>query len=507
MSSRDNGEVTDQVTRPHPAAGGGGSVLRDAAGTAARMVRRGRTMLRKDGAGHSGLATLVELCGVNACGDALVAVALAGTVFFNVPVGQARGKVALYLLITMAPFALLAPVIGPALDKLHGRRIAMAASMLARAVLCWELAGHHSGLGLYPIALGLLVTSRTFGIARAAVTPRVLPHATSLLSANSRVTLVGAVAAAVVAPPALGIGAVIGIGWVLRAGALVFLAAIVLCLQLPAHVDTARGETSATGLARSTFAPRSGRFARALGDLPNALRAVLCMRALVGFLTLFLAFELRTAGSGKSSLAGLAFAAVLGQTTGVTIGNRLGRRRPELLIATGLMLATGACLTGAILYSKPASLVVALFATMGAALGKLGLDAVIQRDITETSRASAFARSETALQLCWVAGGAIGLAPISGRGGLSLTAVFMVAALLVEVAALRRGRSGRRAPAEVPDVLRRRKDAAQAVLTVNAGAQPSRTAAGWRQSSTATIEPAAPPSGPGGGQRLPCDGA
>lgn len=501
-AARDTGGVTDRVTAGH----GRGTALRDAAGgaaeTAARGFRRVRTTLRKDGAGRSGLATLVELCGVNACGDALVAVALAGTVFFNVPVGQARGKVALYLLITMAPFALLAPVIGPALDKLHGRRIAMAASMAGRAVLCWMLAGHHTGLSIYPLALGLLVTSRAFGIARAAVTPRVLPHGTSLLSANSRVTLIGAIAAAVVAPPALGIGDLIGISWVLRVGALVFLAAIPMCLHLPAHVDTAKGETSATGLARSTFAPRSGRFVRALGDLPNALRAVLCMRALVGFLTLFLAFELRTAGSGKSRLAGLAIAAVVGQTTGVAIGNRLGRKRPELLIASGLMLATAACLTGAILYSRPASLIVALFATMGAALGKLGLDAVIQRDISESSRASAFARSETALQICWVAGGAIGLAPISGRDGLSLTAVFMVAALLVEVLALRRGRLEGHRPPVVPEVIRRRKEAA-----ARAAATTGITVPTWQQSPTVTLRREEQSTGPGGTMLMPFDDA
>ena len=151
----------------------------------------------------------------------------------------------------------------------------------------------------------------------------------------------------------------------LRGAAVIFLAAIYNCLQLPAHVDSSKGETAATGLARSTFgAPRS-RFSLALGDLPTALRAMLCLRALVGFLTLFLAFELRTAGSSKTSLAGLAGAALIGQLAGVTVGNRLGRRRPELLIASGLMLATAVCLLGAVAYSRTASLLVALFATGG----------------------------------------------------------------------------------------------------------------------------------------------
>ncbi|OEV22237.1 hypothetical protein AN220_27985, partial [Streptomyces nanshensis] len=78
------------------------------------------------------------------------------------PTGEARGRVALYLAVTMAPFALLAPVIGPLLDRVpHGRRAAMAAAMLARALLALTMAGAVAtgGLELYPAALGGLVSS------------------------------------------------------------------------------------------------------------------------------------------------------------------------------------------------------------------------------------------------------------------------------------------------------------------------------------------------------------
>ena len=49
---------------------------------------------------------------VSTLGDALVAVALAGTLFFAVPVAAARPRVALYLLLTVAPFAVVAPLLG-----------------------------------------------------------------------------------------------------------------------------------------------------------------------------------------------------------------------------------------------------------------------------------------------------------------------------------------------------------------------------------------------------------
>ncbi len=71
----------------------------------ARGIRRAT---HAHGAGESGLGKLIELHGVNGAGDVMITVALASTVFFSVPTDEARGRVALYLAITMAPFTLLA---------------------------------------------------------------------------------------------------------------------------------------------------------------------------------------------------------------------------------------------------------------------------------------------------------------------------------------------------------------------------------------------------------------
>jgi hypothetical protein len=77
-------------------------------------------------------------------------------------------------------------------------------------------------------------------------------------------------------------------------------------------------------------------------------------------------------------------------------------------------------------------------------MGKLSLDAVIQRDVPESTRNSAFARSETALQLSWVLGGAIGLLPMAGRLGFSVAAIAIAGALVSEFVALGRVRRRRR---------------------------------------------------------------
>ena len=97
-----------------------GRVGAAAASGAGRVVHR---LSGASGAGRTGLSNLIELTAAGSVGDAFVAVALAGTLFFSASVDQARGRVALALLITMAPFAVLAPFIGPMLDRVQqGRR-------------------------------------------------------------------------------------------------------------------------------------------------------------------------------------------------------------------------------------------------------------------------------------------------------------------------------------------------------------------------------------------------
>jgi len=92
---------------------------------------------------------------------------------------------------------------------------------------------------------------------------------------------------------------------------------------------------------------------------------------------------------------------------------------------------------------------VALVAGAAQSLGKLCLDALIQREIPEQVRASAFARSETVLQLGWVIGGGIGLVlPLSGPWGLGVASAVTTAMAGFTLTTLQRIR--RSAPARQP---------------------------------------------------------
>jgi hypothetical protein len=84
----------------------------------------------------------------------------------------------------------------------------------------------------------------------------------------------------------------------------------------------------------------------------------------------------------------------------------------------------------AVFYSLAMAAVVAGVAAVANALGKVALDAIIQREVPESLRASAFARSETMLQLSWVVGGAVGIAlPPIGWLGFTVAAALLVLAV------------------------------------------------------------------------------
>ncbi|WP_327369101.1 MFS transporter [Streptomyces sp. NBC_01217] len=408
------------------------------------------------GAGESGLGKLIELHAVNGAGDVMITIALASTVFFSVPTDEARGRVALYLAVTMAPFTLLAPVIGPLLDHLpHGRRAAMAAAMLARAVLALTMSGAVAtgGLELYPAALGVLVCSKAYGVVRSAVVPRLLPPRFSLVKANSRVTLAGLLATGVAAPIGAGLHT-IGSPWPLYGACVIFIGGTVLAFTLPHKVDSAKGERKAhlvTPHGVTTPRPETKRNGKAGGrtngktkarerngekrpglrsvgpSVLNGLQANTAHRALSGFLIFFLAFLLREhplAGqSAAVSLGIVGVAAGVGNALGTAVGSWLRARGPEVIVASVLALALGVAVLAALFFSTV--MVAALSATAGftQALSKLSLDAMIQRDVPEEVRTSAFARSETVLQMAWVVGGGIGIAlPLNGVLGMSVAA-------------------------------------------------------------------------------------
>ena len=452
--------------QPNPVPGGNGpagngqpkvtvtrvAVARSRQLTAAAAARV-RAASRADGAGESGLTQLLWVNALHMAGDAMIAVSLAGTLFFAASADAQRGNVALYLLVTMAPFAVLAPVIGPALDRLQrGRRWALAASLVGRAALALVMVAHYDDVWLYPAALGVLVLSKAHNVLRAAVVPRVLPRAMSLTSANARLSVFGLATAGIAGAIGAGIAWALGFEWLLYATAAVFAIVGGLALRLPPHVDVPAGEMPADIFTTGEVLVPGRRRRPVSPHVVLALRANAALRGLGGFLTIFSAFLVQAEfpGGWEATLAlgAIAAAAGIGSFAGTAAGSRLHAADPDRIVLIAAGAAAGITVLAAIFFSFAMAVVVALVAAITNALGKVSLDAVIQREVPESLRASAFARSETVLQLSWVIGGAFGIAlPPIGWLGFTVAAAILVLAVGLVLWSLHRSKRPARPPA------------------------------------------------------------
>jgi MFS family permease len=338
----------------------------------------------------------------------------------------------------MLPFAIVAPLIGPFLDRFsHGRRWAIGSTMAIRAFLCWTLATAIAtqSTWMYAAALGVLVSSKAYGVTKAAAAPRLVPPGVTLVKANARISLAGVVGAALSAPIA-GAAAYFGAEWSLRYAFLVFVAATILAIRLPERVDSSVGEVrlelrpgpSSTSAAE-TPRQRSRRIPPAVSF---ALRGNCGPRWLSGFLTMFMAFLLREhpiPGFRPELLLGLVIgAAGLGNTLGIALASLMRRINPPVTVALALLADAVMALVAALFYGLVPLLALGLVAGLAQSLAKLSLDSTIQRDVPERVQTSAFARSDTLLQLAWVVGGFVGIVmPLNPQLGLGVACAALVA--------------------------------------------------------------------------------
>jgi len=350
-------------------------------------------------------------------GDAMVATALAGTIFFAAASSDARDRTFLYLLLTMAPFAVVAPLIGPALDRARsGRRWIVIGSAVLRALLCFAMIGRTDSWLLYPAAFGILVIQKGYGIARSSLVPAVVRSDDELVRANSKLQLLSGLMGFVGAAPAALLFKIFddSPNPALGLAVCTFAATAGLALRLP---KVAVATASATPEERAEM--------RGVGVL-LAAGATGLLRGIVGFLTLYFAFYFRS----EDQLAAFGFVAaisVIGTLLGSIGAPKLRQVWPEermlisVLVLT-LVTAVLAIFLGGIAGAALLGFVVGLSATAG----KLAFDSIVQRDAPDANRGRMFAKFETRFQLIWVVGAMLGLIPLNELW-LSFTTVGLVA--------------------------------------------------------------------------------
>jgi MFS family permease len=399
------------------------------------MVQRAATA---DGADKSGLTALTWPVVANFAVDSAMTVALANTLFFAAASGESKSKVALYLLITIAPFAVVAPLIGPALDRLqHGRRVALALSFALRTALAVVLIMNYDGASgsfpsmvLYPCALAMMVFSKSFSVLRSAVTPRVMPPSIDLVRVNSRLTVFGLLGGTI-AGGAIAGGAEYLCSHLFRLpGALfvvvaVTIAGALLSMRIPRWVEVTAGEVPATlSYRRDTDELRrswpeevkkvGGTLRQPLGrNIITSLWGNCTIKVMVGFLFLYPAFVAKAhQANGWAQLAMLGLigtAAAIGNFAGNFASARLQLGRPAVLVVRCTVAVCAAALAASVAGNLVMAAIATLITSGSSAIAKASLDASLQDDLPEESRASGFGRSESTLQLAWVLGGALGV--------------------------------------------------------------------------------------------------
>ena len=360
----------------------------------------------------------------SAAGDALIAISLADSVFFSLPVDEAKVKVALYLGLTMLPLALAGPLLVIPLDRAGPRRWISLTAALARALVAVIAAPRVDSLLLFPLALSLLVASKVHAIAKNGLTMAYADPDEGLMQANARLGRVAVGGAIWAAPFGFAFLKLFGAAGPMYLAAAAYAASAALNLRLP--------QPRATGEGRPV-GPR-GRI-QAL-TLP-AIGAV-GMRAASGFLLFLMAFSLRRGGQPAWWFAVLAGSAVAGGFLADMVAPRFPRTIREEAMVVSCVLGAG--LGAGVAFQWYALPVLAAFAVVAGAateFGRLAFQSLMQRHAPEGALGRVFVRYEVLFQLAWVGGAFLpAVLPIEFRTGILILAAFYL--VLAVVTYLRR---------------------------------------------------------------------
>ncbi len=439
----------------HPAPCLGGGVRRPTYDERVRSVDR-----------HGPFARLAATHAFGMAGEATLALALAGTLFFEVDPAEGREKVLLGLILTMTPFALVGPLIGPMVDRVRGgHRAVIIGSMVLRTLIAVVMVPStaNESLLLFPQAFLMLVLAKTYQVSKAAVVPQVIEGQRNLVEANSKLQLLGGLAGFATMAPA-GLCYLIGPGWVMGWCAICFAGASVAAWTLEAGSEEPDGSGDAQPVVDQAAEARSAAGAVAVAGEAASMAVI---RAAVGFSTFVLAFELRSvpdvsrseqlARNAAEHLPGVAVPPVTGEfptwyfgvvvamgvvggLVGSTVSPRLRAIVAEeriLLGALGVVALAG--LWGIVFDGLLAFSGLALGVAVAAATGKQAFDAIVQKETPSRDRGRLFAVLESRFQVAWVIGGLI---PVAIELSVGAGSVVVAAVAALAIAAAITGRFG-----------------------------------------------------------------
>jgi predicted MFS family arabinose efflux permease len=369
--------------------------------------------------------------GISAAADSCVTISLAGSLFFSLSPDASRQQVLLYLLVTMAPLAVLAPLVGPTVDRFRRRPQAVAAvCYLLRGLACLGLAASLYQLSFYLFAVALLMISKASGVVKQALVPLTNDDPNRLVSSYARLARLSTVAGGTGAAIGGGVYRWLGAQWVLWLAATLFLCAAIVILRLhPVEVDRP--------------VPEDVEYAET--HLPTVVVGAIgftAIRGAVGFFVFTMAFTLR-----RASEPTWVYAAALGvYGAGSFVGNvitPLMRKRfqEQTLLSLAISAPALLALIGILGVSRPLLLAVAALVGLSTTLGRHAFDALLQSRAPAASRGRAAARYETRFSLAYVLG-AVAATPIRlpAEASMAVLSVIYIPALVVFIRAFARAR-------------------------------------------------------------------
>lgn|GEM_PF-233997 len=378
---------------------------------------------RTDVGGNTIVSPFVRLArthAFHAAGEASVFVTLAGTLLTIDP-NDARSRILFALVLTMAPFALVGPLIGPALDRIRGgRKATITLSLVLRALIMVLLIRNLDSAWFFPIAFVWLVLGKTYSVAKAATVPTTVDDEDELVDKNSRLAILSAVAGVAGVVPAAGLYRLFGATPTLWWATLVYTTGAIVSLKLP-RVLVDDPQTTDDDLDIRSAGVQLASFVMAT------------LRGIVGFVFFLLLFEFVRSElpdlSGVGTAAGAAVKSALGFElledpglpwykaaipfglwgfggfAGNVIAPWLRKKFSEEKMLVGAVLAVAIAAIAAVWAGGlSGAALVALIVGSAASAAKLAFDSLVQRDAPGANHGAAFGRFETRFQIAWVIG-------------------------------------------------------------------------------------------------------
>lgn len=389
---------------------------------------------------------LARVHGLMAAGDAVMAVALADSLFLSISPDAARSRVLLFLAVSFAPFVVVAPLIGPFIDRMRGgRRMLVRLVAIARIVIALLMVTSIDDYVLFPLAFAALVLQKTYAVSKSALVPTVVRSESELVEANSKLGLISGIVGTIMVVPAGILQLLIGSSATLVFNALVFAAALLAATRLPKEVVAAQRARARER--QELHAP----------SIVLAASALAFMRAAVGFLFFHLAFWLRDQDAGTFWFGMAVGMSALATMLGNALAPQLRKAvRVELMLIGALGLVVSVGLFTALLGGVAAGVLLAAATNFAAAIGRLAFESIVQRDAPDANRGRTFAQFEVRFQLGWVAAGIVPvLITLPGAVGYLIVAVFGGFAVALYVRGSRMVRAGRALP---PPISSRARD-------------------------------------------------